>query len=253
MRISASLSWKRVSESENASEREAYRKLLNQAQLRVQDWGKLRREYRIAEFDPLIEKAIDHLCKILDLDLPKPIQIHGKVLAECLVDVLMEIKREYQNDEQKAAAALGIPDFGEKVEQLKKQIKRQKNTSEQQKKLSGEPQQRSSEFPETELDAFAKMTVFDFLGMPTTRFRINRWSLEERLRVFRIALSIFLDRMRDCKGGIICMGGMSLEEIENEIYRQVASLYDTRQDQISALGRDSQTIREALVKIGLDP
>ena len=220
---------------------EVYRPFVDQAHtdIDIASWQRLSRENRIERLMNIVPNAIDHISNLLNIEVPITVSIRGRILDQCVMEVFSAFAREYES-EAEVAKALGLGDFKNDVNLRKKRIHKWLNSE---KELPCERELDS--FPDKDLNTFLTYTVYEFLGLPTSRRQISFLARVEKLRTVRIALAIFVRRLEG-DHGVICMGGMNIDEIENEIYRRATYLYGSQKDISSALDRNERTVRKKL-------
>jgi hypothetical protein len=233
---------KRWIEEDIVDEAESYRRLIDQAhtEIKIGAFPQLDRKNKIQRLEEIVESGIAGISKLLDLEDFQTISIRGRTLDQCILDIYAIYKHEYGGDLVKVAKALGLS-----VDDLQEDIHRRR---ERRKDHDPPAECKLKPFPAKELNVFAEANIYEFLGYPTSRYRIAALDWEEKLRSLRIALCIFRDRLIKNDHGTICFGGMTLNEIEHGIYERTLYLYRDPRSIAKALGKDAKTVRRKITR-----
>ena len=198
----------------------------------------------------VVENAIPRFSALLHGTDPKrlgdaePISVEGNTFYDCLEGVLMELEKEYGGDREKLAKVLGLnrKQFDSELSKIKKQKKQKaRDTGEE---TTGKPKQRRrKQFPEEEAKKFLTDPVRSYVGYPITGNEWRAKPADEKIRTIKLALQVLEKRFHGHHGHICC-GGMTLEQIREDIYRRATYLYDTETEVAKALQVDLRTFRK---------
>ena len=198
-----------------------------------------------------VENAIPQLSQLLrdgtDLNLTedaKPVSIDGRTFYSSLEAVLMELEKEYGGDREQLAKVLALPAKQLNVELKKIKEMKEKFARQTAGKPSSQPQQRHlKDFPEEEVKRFLTDPVRSYVGYLITG---NEWhvkDLAEKIRTIRITFQVLAKRFRG-QHGYIRFGGMTFQQIREDIYRRATYLYATETEVAKALKVDLRTFRK---------
>ena len=198
-----------------------------------------------------VENAIPQLSQLLrdgsDLNLTKdaePVSIEGRTFYSSLEAVLMELEKEYGGDREQLAKVLALSPKQLNVELKKIKEIKEKFARQTAGKPSSQPEQRHlKDFPEEEVKRFLTEPVRSYVGYLITG---NEWHVKdpaEKIRTIRITFQVLAKRFHG-QHGYIRFGGMTFQQIREDIYRRATYLYATETEVAKALRVDLRTFRK---------
>ena len=198
-----------------------------------------------------VENAIPQLSQLLrggtDLNLTKdanPVSIEGRTFYSSLEAVLMELEKEYGDDRAQLTKVLALSAKQLDVELKKIKEIKEKFARQTAGKSPGQPQQRClKDFPEEEVKRFLTDPVRSYVGYLITG---NEWRAKdptEKIRTIRMAFQVLAKRFQGYHG-YIRFGGMTFQQIREDIYRRATYLYATESEVAKALKVDLRTFRK---------
>ena len=172
------------------------------------------------------------------------VNVEGKTYYDSLGAVLTELEKEYGGDKEKLAETLGLSSKQFDVELKKTQQQKRKGTRETGDTTPNQPVLRKlKQFPEEEVKRFLTDPVRSYVGYSITGNEWRAKGAEEKIRTVRLALQVLTKRLYG-DHGYICFGGMTFEQIREDIYRRATYLYATETEVAKALKVDLRTFRK---------
>ncbi len=165
----------------------------------------------------------------------KPISIEGRTLAGSLIAVLQEVVKEYGDDREKAAKVLQMD-----PKKLDGWLDPKKDVAcETYKK----PSRALKPFPDKEVESLLTKSIDYFVTEQFSRAEWRAKSQYEQIRTVHLALKAVSRRL---VGDQTCIyfGGMTFEQIQKQIYRRAAYLYNDETEAAEALDVDVRTFRK---------
>ena len=229
----------------------------NKAKLEIDSWrmqwatDQLTYPDLLQRIKDVVEGAIPQLSSLFQgsidsdpIEDANPVNVEGKTFYESLGAVLTELKKEYRDDRKKLAKTLGLSLKQFEVELRKTQQLKKKGVSETgETDLSTPSEKKLKQFPEEEVKRFLTDPVRSYIGYSITG---NEWRAKEaaeKIRTIRLALEVLAKRLQG-HHGYICFGGMTFEQIREDIYRRATYLYATESEVAKALNVDLRTFRK---------
>ena len=223
------------------------RRSAESAKHKIYSWTHAWKDGRITSADlrkdvkKVIKSAVTRLSEVrygsdFERTAAKSISIKGRTLAGSRIAVLHEVVKEYGDDREKAAKALLMdPKTLDGWLDPERDVKRKASTKKPFRKLKP--------FPDEEVESLLTIPVDDFVREHLSRAEWRAKSPDEKIRIVHLALKSVSGRLggdHDC----IYFGGMTLEQIEIQIYRRAAYLYNDEAEAAKALGIRRRTFRK---------
>ena len=165
----------------------------------------------------------------------KPISIEGRTLAGSLIAVLQEVVKEYGDDREKAARVLQMD-----PKKLDGWLDPEKDVARETYK---KPSRVLKPFPDKEVESLLTKSIDYFVTEQFSRAEWRAKSQYEQIRTVHLALKAVSRRLgRD--HACIYFGGMTFEQIQKQIYRRAAYLYNDETEAAEALDVDVRTFRK---------
>ena len=175
----------------------------------------------------------------------EPVSIEGRTLEGSLTAVLHEILKEHGGNKEKAAKELDIS-----VGDL--EAKLSSNETDNALRTSLQPSRRIALFPYDELIRLLTEPIIVFILEAFSRREWRDKSLNDQMRTVHLALKVLSKRLARHQG-YIYFGGMTLAQIEENIYRRAPYLYKSPTEAAKALGVVERTFRKRWPKDKLFP
>ena len=164
-----------------------------------------------------------------------PISIEGKTLIGSLIAVLQEVVKEYGNDREKAAKMLQMdPKKLDGWLNIGREVKRE---------TSKKPSRELNPFPDKEVESLLIKSLDHFVTEQFSRAEWRAKNLYEQIRTVYLGLKSVASRIVG-DHGCIYFGGMTFEQIQKQIYRRAAYLYNDETEAAEALDVDVRTFRK---------
>ena len=205
----------------------------------------------LTQVKDVVERAVPRLSMLLQnrtdaalLEDAEPVDVEGKTYYDSLGAVLTELEKEYSGDREKLAETLGLSGKQFDVELKKTQQPKRKRARETGEAVPDQPTLRKlQQFPEEEVKRFLTDPVRSYVGYSITGNEWRAKGAEEKIRTVRLALQVLTKRLYG-DHGYICFGGMTFEQIREDIYRRATYLYATESEVAKALKVDLRTFRK---------
>lgn len=171
------------------------------------------------------------------------ISIKGRSLAGSRIAVLHEVVKEYGDDREKAATVLLMdPKTLDGWLDPERDVKCEASTEKPFRKLKP--------FPDEEVESLLTKSVDYFVKEHLSRAEWGAKSPDEKIGIVHLGLKSVSGRLGG-DHGCIYFGGMTLEQIETQIYRRATYLYSDEAEAIEALGVGQRTFRKYWSRLGL--
>ena len=171
------------------------------------------------------------------------ISIKGRSLAGSRIAVLHEVVKEYGDDREKAASVLMMdPKTLDGWLDPERDVKCEASTK--------KPFCKLKPFPDEEVESLLTKSVDYFVTEHLSRAEWRAKSPAEKIGIVHLALKSVSGRLGG-DHGCIYFGGMTLAQIEMQIYRRAAYLYSDEAEAIEALGVGQRTFRKYWSRLGL--
>ena len=165
----------------------------------------------------------------------KPISIEGRTLTGSLIAVLHEVVKEYGDDREKAARVLQMD-----PKKLDGWLDPEKNVERETYK---KPSRTLKPFPDKEVESLLTKPIDYFVTEQFSRAEWRAKSQYEQIRTVHLALKSVVGRLVG-DPGCIYFGGMTFEQIQKQVYRRAAYLYNDETEAAEALDVDVRTFRK---------
>ncbi len=229
----------------------------NKAKLEIDNWrmqwatDQLTYPDLLTQIKDVVEGAAPRLSTLLQnrtdaepLKDAEPVDVKGKTYYDSLGVVLTELEKEYGDDREKLAETLGLSSKQFEAELKRTQQHKRKGARETGETPLSQPTERKlKQFPEEEVKRFLIDPIRSHVGYSITGNEWRAKGAEEKIRTVRLALQVLIKRLHG-EHGYICFGGMTFEQIREDIYRRATYLYANETEVAKALKVDLRTFRK---------